>query len=222
VIGRFLSVDPDPVKTDTAWNFNRYNYANNNPYRFIDPDGRWVEDLFLGVPSLALGATAFVGNVATGNVSGALLDAAGMIADTVAIATPGVPGGAGFAIAAGRATDAALTARRSADLAADAGRAAPDFIVTPSGTAIPVPSGAIGPTPTVNSSGSTVGFEFTGGSGGAGMNAKVDGVRIMEANQHQGSRAVYMNQSRQTVDPSTGRTVPNADPRAHHSLEDPR
>jgi RHS repeat-associated protein len=33
-IGRFLSVDP------VTTNFNRYNYANNNPYRFSDPDGR--------------------------------------------------------------------------------------------------------------------------------------------------------------------------------------
>ena len=39
---RFLSVDP--VKTDQrdGANFNRYWYANNNPYRFTDPDGREV------------------------------------------------------------------------------------------------------------------------------------------------------------------------------------
>jgi RHS repeat-associated protein len=40
VVGRFLSVDPDPVRTDTAWNFNRYAYANNSPYNYVDPDGR--------------------------------------------------------------------------------------------------------------------------------------------------------------------------------------
>ena len=33
-IGRFLSVDP------AASTFNLYAYANNNPYRFTDPDGR--------------------------------------------------------------------------------------------------------------------------------------------------------------------------------------
>lgn len=39
-IGRFLSVDPVTADTVTGWNFNRYNYANNNPYKFTDPDGR--------------------------------------------------------------------------------------------------------------------------------------------------------------------------------------
>jgi len=40
VIGRFLS--PDSVSTDpnTGNNFSRYNYANSNPYKFTDPDGR--------------------------------------------------------------------------------------------------------------------------------------------------------------------------------------
>lgn len=39
-IGRFLSSDPMQVDTTSAWNFNRYNYANNSPYKFTDPDGR--------------------------------------------------------------------------------------------------------------------------------------------------------------------------------------
>lgn len=39
-IGRFLSADPVNVKTRDASGFNRYFYAENNPYRFVDPDGR--------------------------------------------------------------------------------------------------------------------------------------------------------------------------------------
>lgn len=39
---RFLSPDPVDVDTTTSGtNFNRYWYANNNPYTFVDPDGRW-------------------------------------------------------------------------------------------------------------------------------------------------------------------------------------
>ena len=37
---RFLSVDPVTADGNTGTNFNRYWYANNNPYKFTDPDGR--------------------------------------------------------------------------------------------------------------------------------------------------------------------------------------
>lgn len=40
VIGRFLSVDPQDVQLSNIHSFNRYAYTNNNPYRFVDPDGR--------------------------------------------------------------------------------------------------------------------------------------------------------------------------------------
>jgi RHS repeat-associated protein len=39
-IGRFLSVDPMASDTSSAFNFNRYAYAQNSPYRYTDPDGR--------------------------------------------------------------------------------------------------------------------------------------------------------------------------------------
>ena len=42
MIGRFLSVDPVMANSGTGGNFNRYWYANNNPYRFTDPDGRYA------------------------------------------------------------------------------------------------------------------------------------------------------------------------------------
>jgi RHS repeat-associated protein len=40
LIGRFLSMDPVRVDVESGANFNAYAYANNNPYRFTDPDGR--------------------------------------------------------------------------------------------------------------------------------------------------------------------------------------
>ena len=39
-IGLFLSVDPVAAYSNPMGQFHRYKYANNSPYRFIDPDGR--------------------------------------------------------------------------------------------------------------------------------------------------------------------------------------
>ena len=38
--GNFLSVDPVTFEAGNAFNFNRYDYAKNNPIHFIDPNGR--------------------------------------------------------------------------------------------------------------------------------------------------------------------------------------
>jgi len=41
-LGRFMAIDPaaviDNIESQTSL-FNRYAYANNNPYKFVDPDG---------------------------------------------------------------------------------------------------------------------------------------------------------------------------------------
>ncbi|MFA1286351.1 RHS repeat-associated core domain-containing protein [Xanthomonas axonopodis pv. nakataecorchori] len=44
-IPRFLSVDPVVADTRNGWNFNRYNYAASNPYKFKDPDGRIIDTI---------------------------------------------------------------------------------------------------------------------------------------------------------------------------------
>ncbi|WP_426212699.1 RHS repeat-associated core domain-containing protein, partial [Massilia sp. TWP1-3-3] len=38
--GSFLSIDPVTTDANTGGSFNRYAYAENNPYKYIDPDGR--------------------------------------------------------------------------------------------------------------------------------------------------------------------------------------
>ena len=38
--GRFISPDPVGFVESNLQSFNRYAYANNNPYRYVDPDGR--------------------------------------------------------------------------------------------------------------------------------------------------------------------------------------
>lgn len=42
-IGRFLSVDPVGPLEDPLKHFGRYHYVSNNPYKYIDPDGRSEE-----------------------------------------------------------------------------------------------------------------------------------------------------------------------------------
>ncbi|WP_206409540.1 RHS repeat domain-containing protein [Lysobacter enzymogenes] len=41
-LGRFVSVDPVPTQIVKSISFNRYWYAAGNPYKFVDPDGRYV------------------------------------------------------------------------------------------------------------------------------------------------------------------------------------
>lgn len=41
-LGRFVSVDPVGFNESNPMSFNRYAYANNNPYKYVDPDGREV------------------------------------------------------------------------------------------------------------------------------------------------------------------------------------
>ncbi len=42
VIGRFYSNDPVGFGADNPMMFNRYAYVNNNPYKYVDPDGRYM------------------------------------------------------------------------------------------------------------------------------------------------------------------------------------
>jgi RHS repeat-associated protein len=44
VIGRFYS--NDPLGFRDIHSFNRYAYANNNPYKYTDPDGRDPSEAF--------------------------------------------------------------------------------------------------------------------------------------------------------------------------------
>ena len=104
--------------------------------------------------------------------------------------------------------------------------AAPDFVVKPAGEAIPIPKGASGPTPVVNKQGKTTGTAYTGGEGGHGMDPRVSDVRIMNPTPargkspgYPGGNVSYENAAGQKVNPTTGRTISNSDPKAHIPLQ---
>jgi hypothetical protein len=92
---------------------------------------------------------------------------------------------------------------------------APDFVVSPNGTAYPVPKGAQGPNPVINPAGKQTGTAYTGGSGGA--NGQVDTMRMMNPTPPRGNSPgypngyiKYENSAGQGVDPYTGGTLPNS------------
>jgi uncharacterized protein RhaS with RHS repeats len=60
VISRFYS--NDPIGFRDVHSFNRYAYANNNPYRYTDPDGKFIFAVL--VPLAEYTATMFVADVA--------------------------------------------------------------------------------------------------------------------------------------------------------------
>ena len=44
-IGRFISMDPVGFQEGNIHSFNRYAYANSNPYRYVDPDGNYAKNV---------------------------------------------------------------------------------------------------------------------------------------------------------------------------------
>lgn len=49
LVGRFMSVDPAGFDEGNLHSFNRYAYGNNNPYRYLDPDGRSAIRVLVGL-----------------------------------------------------------------------------------------------------------------------------------------------------------------------------
>lgn len=96
------------------------------------------------------------------------------------------------------------------------GGAGPNFIVSPGGTVYPVPQGATGP----QSPAFGTGLQFQGGAGGSGLDSRVTGFRFMDSQpnspyQYPNGYGAYNNIGGQTVNPLTGRVIPNSDPLAH-------
>jgi RHS repeat-associated protein len=64
LLGRFMAIDPAPWNETNLHSFNRYAFANNNPTRFTDPDGRAptpIDGLFLLYDAGKLVAAVYTG-----------------------------------------------------------------------------------------------------------------------------------------------------------------
>ena len=115
-VGRFLR--PDPMQ-DAYPGISPYAYANNNPLKYVDPDGRAAET-FWDVVNIGIGAASLAQNIREGSYGWAALDAVGLVVDVAATITPGVPGGAGTLIKVIRGTRAADQGADAADAARNA------------------------------------------------------------------------------------------------------
>lgn len=104
VVGRFMGIDPVGFQQANIHSFNRYAYANNNPIKYNDPDGRYA-DLAIEVVSISLGAASLGNNLYEGNYGSAAIDAGGIVADVLLGIVPIIPGGVGIGIKASRQAD---------------------------------------------------------------------------------------------------------------------
>jgi RHS repeat-associated protein len=106
-LARFVSPDQLGQDVPADWltdpqSLNLYVYARNNPIRYTDETGHWIESAIDGA-SLAVGIYAISHwNHGTSAWERAL-DVGCVALDTVALAVPILPGGAGFALKATRA-----------------------------------------------------------------------------------------------------------------------
>jgi RHS repeat-associated protein len=106
-VGRFISPDtiiPNPADPQ-SW--NRFSYTNNNPLRYTDPTGHWLESAWDAF-NVGLGIASFVDNLSQGNYGWAAVDAVGVVVDAAALITPIVPGGVGSLIKGVRGVDAVV------------------------------------------------------------------------------------------------------------------
>jgi RHS repeat-associated protein len=100
LVGRFLQPDSIVPQPGDPQGLNRYTYANNNPTRYVDPTGHWVETAW---DVLNIGWDIY-----QVKRDPSLLNIGALAVDVGAAALPFVPAGAGLVARGGRASKAAI------------------------------------------------------------------------------------------------------------------
>ena len=113
MMGRFITADSIVSDIYDPQDLNRYAYCRNNPMIYVDPDGH-AADTVWDLVNIGMGIASFAYNVKTGNVSGAIVDAVGIVGDSAAAVVPFLPGGVATGIKAYRAADTAADALKAA------------------------------------------------------------------------------------------------------------
>jgi RHS repeat-associated protein len=190
---RFLS--EDPLEFD-AGDPNLYAYVFNSPTNFVDPTGEAIK-LPNPVKQCLLGMLKAAGIDLAKRKS--QIDPASL--------AQGCGSGGGNRANSPTPNNAGKQTTRNTD-----------FVVSPGGTAFPVPKGAHGPTPVINDAGKQTGVAYTGGAGGA--SGQVSTMRVMDPTQPKGKSPGYPDgyvkyensatPTPQGVDPYTGKTLSNS------------
>ena len=118
-LGQFISRDPlfetsVELAVDRPSELNLYSFASNNPLKYRDPSGKYVESA-LDIASIGVGITSVNKWDEGTSIYAKSIDLVGLAADAAALAVPFVPGGVSLGIKAGRsmniANDLATTSK---------------------------------------------------------------------------------------------------------------
>jgi RHS repeat-associated protein len=109
-LGRFLQPDTIIPNVSIPQTWNRYSYAINNPTKFTDPSGHFIETAF---DILSIGMD--IADIAQNGLN--LANGAALVLDVASAIIPGVPALGGLILKAGKAAKAVDTAMDAAKIA---------------------------------------------------------------------------------------------------------